>query len=376
MSLQAILIRLVAVLTVLLGTALMAVSVYAAKTVPASLPSPDAPVSDAVTAPEETDGGSATPATVAPEEVDSTASPSPAPKDPAAVRFAPPERATRVGTGAGAASNVSPRVRVWSVPSVRSGVFGAAGAQADIIPSDQLAAMQQIGGAMDIPWQVLAGIARVESDFGRNMATSSAGAIGYGQFLPEEWTIYGAGGNPYDYRDALLAMTRYLLVAGAPETVPDAIYAYNHDWSYVELVLSYASSYGYQSTRAGSDFIWPALGAISSYFGPSHPLGIDIDQSATPGAPIWAAHEGVVVFAGGDPCCSYGQYVIVAGANGLATLYGHLDTISVTQGQAVTRGDVLGASGCTGHCTGPHLHFEVIDNGVRRNPLDYLPGGA
>jgi cell wall-associated NlpC family hydrolase len=96
-----------------------------------------------------------------------------------------------------------------------------------------------------LDWSVLAGIARVESGFGKNMATSGAGAIGYGQFLPSTWAMpgIGNGGNPYDYHDALPAMARYLCQAGAGQNVRQALYAYNRaDW-YVNEVLDYASQY-------------------------------------------------------------------------------------------------------------------------------------
>jgi murein DD-endopeptidase MepM/ murein hydrolase activator NlpD len=116
--------------------------------------------------------------------------------------------------------------------------------------------------------------------------------------------------------------------------------------------------------------VWPALGPITSYFGPSHPLGIDIGQSE---GPIVAATDGVVVFAGGNPCCSYGLYTVVQSPDGIVTLYAHLSSISVTEGQMVRQGQQLGIVGSTGHASGPHLHFEVIDNGVRRDPLTYLP---
>ena len=86
-----------------------------------------------------------------------------------------------------------------------------------------------------------------------------------------------------------------------------------------------------------------------------------------------AAHSGVVLFAGGDPCCSYGFYVMVVGPSSITTLYAHLDMLAVTPGQTVLQGQSLGAVGCTGNCTGPHLHFEILEGGVRRNPLDYLP---
>ena len=75
--------------------------------------------------------------------------------------------------------------------------------------------------------------------------------------------------------------------------------------------------------------VWPALGPITSYFGPSHPLGIDIGQSE---GSIVAATDGVVVFAGGNPCCSYGLYVVVDSTEGIITLYAHLESISRGRG--------------------------------------------
>jgi murein DD-endopeptidase MepM/ murein hydrolase activator NlpD len=119
--------------------------------------------------------------------------------------------------------------------------------------------------------------------------------------------------------------------------------------------------------------IWPVVGPISSYYGASHPLGIDIDGFNLRGAPIGAATSGTVVFAGGNACCSYGLYVVVVSPGGIETLYAHLSSISVVQGQTVSQGEQLGIIGATGYSTGVHLHFEVIDNGVRVDPLDYLP---
>jgi murein DD-endopeptidase MepM/ murein hydrolase activator NlpD len=124
-----------------------------------------------------------------------------------------------------------------------------------------------------------------------------------------------------------------------------------------------------RSTRAASRLSWPADGPITSYFGPSHPLGIDIGQLS---GPIRAASDGVVYFAGGDPCCSYGRFVVIDGPDGLRTLYAHLDSLSVKTGDRVKAGQVIGQEGCTGHCDGPHLHFEVIDHGLRQDPLAYL----
>jgi murein DD-endopeptidase MepM/ murein hydrolase activator NlpD len=125
--------------------------------------------------------------------------------------------------------------------------------------------------------------------------------------------------------------------------------------------------------QSGKPFIWPAKGPISSYFGPSHPLGIDIDFFADPNQPVKAAASGTVTFAGGDPCCSYGYYVTIQHANGLSTLYGHLSKINVVKGQQIGQGEVLGLGGRTGYATGNHLHFEVRKDGKAVDPLLYLP---
>ena len=124
---------------------------------------------------------------------------------------------------------------------------------------------------------------------------------------------------------------------------------------------------------SGAGFIWPASGPISSYFGPAHPLGIDIDFYANPNQPVAAAAGGTVTFAGGDRCCSYGLYVIVDHGNGFTTLYAHLSVLSVSTGQRVSQGQQLGLGGRTGYATGNHLHFEVHLNGSVVNPLSYLP---
>lgn len=122
----------------------------------------------------------------------------------------------------------------------------------------------------------------------------------------------------------------------------------------------------------------PIPGApITSGFGPrTHPIYGDvrmhtgIDFGASAGTPIRAAGDGTVVSAG--PLGGYGNATVIDHGNGLATLYAHQSSIAVSPGQRVSRGQVIGYVGCTGLCTGPHLHFEVRVRGTPVDPMQYL----
>ncbi len=118
--------------------------------------------------------------------------------------------------------------------------------------------------------------------------------------------------------------------------------------------------------------IWPLNGVVTSFFGPRwgrvH-YGIDINGSI--GAPVVAAQSGSVVFAGDEG--GYGLMVVIDHGAGFATVYAHLSALSVSQGASVGQGAQIGAVGCTGSCTGPHLHFETRVLGISQDPFLYLP---
>jgi murein DD-endopeptidase MepM/ murein hydrolase activator NlpD len=122
------------------------------------------------------------------------------------------------------------------------------------------------------------------------------------------------------------------------------------------------------ATGSGS-FAWPTQGLLTQRYWSGH-LGIDV--AARTGTPILAADAGYVVLAGRDTW-GYGNQVLINHGNGFLTRYAHLNTIKVTAGQSVSKNQLIGTMGSTGRSTGPHLHFEVIQGGVRRNPLGYLP---
>jgi LysM repeat protein len=119
-------------------------------------------------------------------------------------------------------------------------------------------------------------------------------------------------------------------------------------------------------------FRWPTQGSISSPFGYRWGrLHAGIDIAADTGNPIYTAQGGRVVFAGWKG--GYGLAVIVDHGRGWETLYGHADEIYVSYGQIIQSGQCIGAVGNTGYSTGPHLHFEVLYQGVPINPMKYLP---
>ena len=133
------------------------------------------------------------------------------------------------------------------------------------IPPDYLLLYQEAGLAFDVPWEVIAGIGKVECDHGRNPdpacwkegATNAAGAGGLMQFLAPTWQTYGiaaGGGAPdrWNAADAIISAANFLEANGAPENVEAAVFAYNHSDAYVQEVLAwaglYASAYGTEAS--------------------------------------------------------------------------------------------------------------------------------
>jgi murein DD-endopeptidase MepM/ murein hydrolase activator NlpD len=115
----------------------------------------------------------------------------------------------------------------------------------------QLVALWQgAGSAYGIPWEVLASINKVESNFGRNMGPSSAGAVGWMQFMPSTWERWGLDANgdgvadPWNPEDAIYAAARYLSAAGGTQDISRGVFAYNHAQWYVDEVLQLAHTFG------------------------------------------------------------------------------------------------------------------------------------
>ncbi len=109
-----------------------------------------------------------------------------------------------------------------------------------------------------VPWSVLAAVNSIESNFGRNMGPSSAGAVGWMQFMPGTWAMWGVdadgdgSANPWNPEDAVYAAARYLAAAGATRDVARAVFAYNHAGWYVDQVLKLAQAYA----AGGSELVF------------------------------------------------------------------------------------------------------------------------
>lgn len=141
----------------------------------------------------------------------------------------------------------------------------------------------------------------------------------------------------------------------------------------------YASGNADMSKASSGMFLWPTTSTyITSAFSPNrvNPVtgvlrphtGTDI--GAGQGEPIWAAQGGTIIMA--EYNGGYGNCVIIDHGNGVITLYGHMSAILVSKGSTVNQGQKIGRVGSTGNSTGPHLHFEVLIDGVAVDPMQYF----
>jgi murein DD-endopeptidase MepM/ murein hydrolase activator NlpD len=231
------------------------------------------------------------------------------------------------------------------------------------IPPFLLPIYQACGTEYGIPWEILASINKIETGFGTNLNVSSAGAMGWMQFLPSSWEAYGLDANgdgredPYNPVDAICAAAHYLKVAGGTEDLYNAIFAYNHaDW-YVQEVLLYARAYG----KLPADLVGSLTGLTEGAHFPvaadaryaddistrealrqatpeereeygnaaavvsSSPTRRGINIFAAEGAPVVAVNDGIVVKAGESE--RLGRYIVLRDAYGNRYTYAKLGRI-------------------------------------------------
>ncbi len=225
------------------------------------------------------------------------------------------------------------------------------------IPPFLIPIYQAAGIEYQVPWQVLAGINEIETDYGRNLSVSSAGAVGWMQFLPSTWKEWGVDANgdgvadPYNPVDAIFTAARYLHAAGASSSISKAIFAYNHASWYVQSVLLRAKLIG----GIPSALIGALTGLVEGHFPVAAPAkyadssvvklakdkvkgnnaAIAIDSNpdakgtsiyAKKGSPVIAVNDGKIVATGTST--ELGHYVKLQDSTGNIYTYAHLGSVS------------------------------------------------
>jgi hypothetical protein len=224
------------------------------------------------------------------------------------------------------------------------------------IPPFLLPIYQAAGIEYDVPWQVLAAINEIETDYGRNLSISSANAVGWMQFLPATWKQYGVDANgdgiadPYNPVDAIFSAGRYLHAAGASKNLSNAIFAYNHAGWYVQSVLLRAKLVG----GMPDELIGSLTGMVEGHFPvaavakyaddnverlatrrvktanpavpvDSNPNAHGVSIFAQQGSPVIAVNDGKIVKLGED--AKLGKFIQLQDATGNIYTYAHLGSI-------------------------------------------------
>jgi Transglycosylase SLT domain/Peptidase family M23 len=225
------------------------------------------------------------------------------------------------------------------------------------IPPFLIPIYQAAGIEYQVPWQVLAAINEIETDYGRNLSVSSAGAVGWMQFLPSTWKQWGVDANgdgvadPYNPVDAIFTAARYLHAAGASSNLGQAIFAYNHATWYVQSVLLRAQLIG----GIPSGLIGALTGLVQGHFPvaapakyaddnvvslakhkvktPNAAIAINSNPAtrgttifAKQGSPVIAVNDGRIVKTGTTP--QLGHYVELQDATGNIYTYAHLGSVT------------------------------------------------
>jgi murein DD-endopeptidase MepM/ murein hydrolase activator NlpD len=373
-----------------------------------SPPASDTPSQSAAAAPETAGGGSAT---SEPKGAVDTSTPS-----PADVRAAKPRRVTaparpgrskdsrgtagkrqrrhrapRRDAGPVAQQPIvasSPTLDQAEVPTLLAGLSPAllggseAGPPAYLIPI-----YKEAGHRYHVPWRVIAAINGIESDYGRNLAVSSAGALGWMQFMPDTWRQWAVDAdgdghvNPYSPLDAIFTAARYLKASGASRDLPAAIFAYNHaDW-YVTEVLLRAHMIGNVASfaRVGKGYSLPLDAQYMHPFGRTDD-GVDF-EAAPDGALVYSITPGIVSAVASDPAGFGPDYPVIEATSGPLAgqhiYYGHVAAALVQPGQSVHAGQPIAIIGHTGDAVSlGHGHIEIGFSDAGGDPLSHHGAGA
>ncbi|HYM45873.1 MAG TPA: lytic murein transglycosylase [Solirubrobacteraceae bacterium] len=256
-----------------------------------------------------------------------------------------PQAGARAGRRAPAPSGLTPALPL----GLGSQVAGVSSffVESFQVPPFLLPIYQAAGTAYGVPWQVLAAINEVETDYGRDLSVSSAGAEGWMQFLPSSWAQYGVDANgdgfkdPYNPADAIFAAARYLRAAGGGANIRAAVYSYNHSQAYVSSVMLRAQLLG----GTPPELLGAITGLTEARFpvhAPAHfgdgfatvrasgsgrvqtLVGTTIYSQA--GAPAIAVQDGEVVQIGDSP--ALGRFVSLRDAYGNTYTYARLGSVA------------------------------------------------
>ena len=260
--------------------------------------------------------------------------------------------------GAGSAAATTPATLLTLPPAPPEGVPNLF-LDSFQIPPFLLPIYQAAGIQYQVPWQVLAAINEIETDYGRNLSVSSAGAVGWMQFMPATWKEWGIDANgdgtadPFNPVDAIFSAARYLQAAGAATNLSKAVFAYNHaDW-YVNQVLLRAKLIGampqsvigaltglvegHFPVAAAAHYSDGSIVALTKHRVTSSNAAVTVDSNpdstgtsiyAKRGSPVVAVNDGKIVKLGQSP--TLGRYIELQDATGNVYTYAELGSISST----------------------------------------------
>jgi murein DD-endopeptidase MepM/ murein hydrolase activator NlpD len=238
-----------------------------------------------------------------------------------------------------------------------------------------------------VSWQVLAAINSIETNYGRDLSVSSAGAIGWMQFMPGTWLTYGVRAegkgrpNPYDPRDAIFSAARYLAANGAAHNLRNAIFAYNHAQWYVDEVLWRAqtiSDFAIHARRK-TGYALPLDNRYMHQLGRTDD-GVDI-ETAPDGAAVYSITPGIVTAVASDPAGFGPNYPVIFITSGPLACqyiyYGHVGASLVRVGQHVNGGQPIAVMGHAGDAASlGHGHIEIGFSDGSGDPLNHHGSAA
>jgi murein DD-endopeptidase MepM/ murein hydrolase activator NlpD len=268
-----------------------------------------------------------------------------------------------------------------SAPVFEGLPIGFASLQDNEPPAYLVPIYKQAGHRYGVPWRVLAAINQIETDYGQNLSTSSAGAVGWMQFMPATWQQWGVDAdkdgfaNPYSPQDAIFAAARYLQASGAAHDLPRAIFAYNHaDWYVAEVLLrarTLASGSAFVPVQKG--YALPLDAGYMQQLGRTDD-GVDI-ETPPDGALVYSITPGVVSAVASDPGGFGPNYPVVQATRGSLAgqyiYYGHVAQSLVQPGQQVAAGQPIAIVGHTGDAAAlGHGHIEIGFSDAGGAPLN------